>query len=164
MGVSFSHVRDRLDVETLDLFGEMVEAHLEAGAGDKLFLRSDSPFIRRASKCKAFGQQMVVATSETRGHAQTAWARGDSPTAQGVTAPTTTKSSGQPPEPPQACRTRIAFATAEWTDRHADALDPRAEPRVDSDGGMRTPSPLAGFRWPSGCVLPRWQFRFGARR
>lgn len=42
MSVPFSDVRDRLDVETLDLFGEMVEAHLEAGTGDKLFIRSDS--------------------------------------------------------------------------------------------------------------------------
>lgn len=42
MGVPFSHARDRLDLETLDLFGEMVEAHLEAGVGDKLFIRSDS--------------------------------------------------------------------------------------------------------------------------
>ncbi len=42
MGVPFNHVRDWLDVQTLDLFGEMVEAHLEAGAGDKLFIRSDS--------------------------------------------------------------------------------------------------------------------------
>jgi hypothetical protein len=42
MGVPFSHVRDRLDAETLELFGEMVEAHLEAGAGDKVFIRSDT--------------------------------------------------------------------------------------------------------------------------
>jgi hypothetical protein len=42
MGMQFADVRDRLDAESLDLFGQMVEAHLEAGAGDKLFLRTDS--------------------------------------------------------------------------------------------------------------------------
>ncbi len=42
MGVQSSDVRDRLDAETLDLFGKMVEAHLEAGAGDKPFIRADT--------------------------------------------------------------------------------------------------------------------------
>lgn len=42
MGIQYSDIRDRLDDEALELFGQMVEAHLEAGRGEKLFLRSDS--------------------------------------------------------------------------------------------------------------------------
>lgn len=42
MGIAFADAQDRLDHETLELFCEMVEAHLAAASGDRLFLRADS--------------------------------------------------------------------------------------------------------------------------
>lgn len=39
---SFTDVAARLPDESLDLFAEMVVAHLEAGRGDKIFIRSDT--------------------------------------------------------------------------------------------------------------------------
>ncbi|MCA1702266.1 MAG: hypothetical protein LC808_02935 [Actinobacteria bacterium] len=42
MGRDFATLHKRLDQDTLTLFGEMVEAHLATGTGDRLFIRADS--------------------------------------------------------------------------------------------------------------------------
>jgi hypothetical protein len=41
-GISYEEVRRRLTPEALQLFREMIDAHLAAGPGEKLFIRADS--------------------------------------------------------------------------------------------------------------------------
>ena len=41
-GIQYSDLADRLTPEADQLFGEMAVAHIEAGRGDRLFIRSDS--------------------------------------------------------------------------------------------------------------------------